>query len=151
MLNVSENKFSTFATRKWYVIGSETKGTYLHENPVKFLTASLESILCVYSDAYIRVTESITVEGADNNTPKVTFKNCVPFRKCSTEINDTLIDGAEHINIVMPMYKLIEYSDIYSETSGSFWQFKRAEIERNVDLTVDVQYIPNNSLLSKYK
>ena len=125
LLNVSENKLSTFATRKWYVIDSETKGIYSHENPIKFLTASLESSLCVYSDAYILVTKSITVEGADNNTTKIAFKNCVPFGKCRTEINDTLIDTAEHINIVW-----FEYIDNYPDTSGSLWQFKRDEIEK---------------------
>ena len=51
----------------------------------------------------------------------------------------------------MPMYNLIEYSDNYSDTSGSLWQFKRDEIEGDVDLTVDAQHIPNNSSSFKYK
>ena len=51
----------------------------------------------------------------------------------------------------MPMYNLIEYSDNYSDTSGSLWQFKRDEIEGNVDLTVDANHIPNNSSSYKYK
>ena len=51
----------------------------------------------------------------------------------------------------MPMYSLIEYSDNYSDTSGSLWQFKRDEIEGNVDLTVDANHIPNNSSSYKYK
>ena len=54
-------------------------------------------------------------------------------------------------NIAMPMYNLIEYSDNYSDTSGSLWQFKRDEIEGDVDLTVDAQHIPNNSSSFKYK
>ena len=49
------------------------------------------------------------------------------------------------------MYNLIEYSDNYSDTSGSLWQFKRDEIEGDVDLTVDAQHIPNNSSSFKYK
>ena len=121
-----------------------------NENPVKFLTSSLESSLCDYSDAYVLVTGNIAVVGANNNT-KVAFKNCAPFRKCRTEINETFIDEAEHINIAMPMYNLIEYSDNYSYTSGSLWQFKRDEIEVNVDLTVDGNHIPNNSSSFKYK
>ena len=56
----------------------------------------------------------------------------------------------KHINIAMPMYNLIEYSDNYSDTSGSLWQFKRDEIE-DVDLTVNAQHIPNNSSSFKYK
>ena len=98
------------------------------ENPITFLTSWLESSLCNYSDAYVLVTGNIAVVGANNNI-KVAFKNCTPFRKCRTEINETFIDEVEHINIAMPMYNLIEYSDNYSDTSGSLWQLKRDEIE----------------------
>ena len=80
-LNNSENKYSKFSTKKWYVIDRESKGVYSHENPIKFLTSSLESSLCDYSDAYILVTGNIAVVGANNNK-KVTFKNCASFRKC---------------------------------------------------------------------
>ena len=96
--------------KQWCVIDSESKGNCSHENPIEFLTSPLESSLYDYSDAYILVTGNIAVAGANNNT-KVAFKNCVPFRKCRTEINDAFIDEAEHINIAMPMYNLIEYSD----------------------------------------
>ena len=123
---------------------------YSHENPIKFLTSLLESNLCDYSNAYILVTGNIAIAGADNNK-KVAFQNCSRFRKCRTEINDTFIDEAEHINIAMHMYNLIEYSDNYSDTSGSLWQFKRDEIEGNCDLTVDGNNIPNNSSSFKYK
>ena len=51
LLNSSENEYSKLATKKWYIIDSETKGNYSHENPIKFLTSSLESSLCDYSDA----------------------------------------------------------------------------------------------------
>ena len=118
LLNSSENEYSKFMTKTFYVIDSESKGVYSHENPIKFLTSSLESSLCDYSDGYILVTGNIAVEGADDNT-KVSFKNCAPFRKCRTEINKTFIDKAGHINITMPMHNLIGYSDNYSDTSGS--------------------------------
>ena len=115
-----------------------------------FLTNLLESSLCDYPDAYVLVTGNINVAGADDNT-KLALRNCAPFRKCRTKINETFIDEAEHINIAMPMYNLIEYSDNYSNISGSLWQFKRDEIEGDVDLTVDGNHIPNNSSLFKYK
>ena len=51
------------------------------------------------------------------------FKNCAPFTSCISKINNTQIDNAEYIDIVMPMYNLIEYSDNYSKTSGSLWQY----------------------------
>ena len=97
-----------------------------------------------YSDGHILVTGNINVTGGDANT-KVAFKNCAPFKDCRTEINDTFVDYADFINITMPMYNLIEYSDNYSDTSGSLWQFKRDEIEEDVDLNVD------NSSSFKYK
>ena len=150
LLNGSDNENSKFATKEWYIIDSESKGNYLPDNEIKFLTSSLESSLCDYSDAYILVTGNITVTGGDANT-KVAFKNCAPFKNCRTEINDTFVDYADFINITMPMYNLIEYSDNYSDTSGSLWQFKRDEIEGDVDLTVDAQHIPNNSSSFKYK
>ena len=112
---------------------------------------SSENKYCDYSDAYVLVTgKNIAVVGADDNT-KAVFKNCAPFRKCRTKINETFIDEAEHINIAMPMYNLIEYSDNYSDTSGSLWQFKRNEIEGDVDLTVDDNHIPHNSSSYKYR
>ena len=90
----------------------------------------LRSSLCDYSDAYILVKGNITVNntaaaGADanNNNKKVVFKNCAPFTNCISKINNADIDNAKYIDIVMPMYSLIEYSDNYSKTSGRLWQY----------------------------
>ena len=150
LLRDPNNENSKFATEKWCIIDSEAKANYLPDNEIKFLTSSLESRLCEYSDAYILVTGNINVAGADANA-KVAFKNCAPFRKSRTEINETFVDNAEHINIAMPMYNLIEYSDNYSDTSGSLWQIKVDEIGGDDDLTVDYNHIPNNSSSFKYK
>ena len=120
LLDASDNENSKFSTKKWYIIDNESKGNYSHHNPIKFLTSSLESSLCDYSDAYILVTGNITVTGGNNNT-KVAFKNCAPFNKCRTEINETFVDETDIINITMPMYNLLQYSDNYSDTSGSLW------------------------------
>ena len=87
---------------------------------------------------------NITV--AVNNDTDVAFKNCAPFSTCKTVLNDAFIDEANHIYIGMPIYNLIEYSDNYSDTSGSLWQFKRDEVPaNNADLTI------NNSQSFKYK
>ena len=136
MLNGSDNEYAKFARKKWYVIDSESKGNYSHENPIKFLTSSLESSLCDYSDAYILVTGNITAT-PNNAATQVVFKNCAPFEKCRTEINETFVDETDFINITMPMYNLIEYSDNYSDTSGRLWGFKRDEIDNNTDVTND--------------
>ena len=126
LLNGSDNENSIFATKKWYITDSESKGNYSYEGEIKFLKSSLESSLCHYSHAYILVTGNINITNGDNNT-KVGFKNCAPFKKCRTEINETFVDDADFINITMPMYNSIEYSDNYSDTSGRLWQFKRDE------------------------
>ena len=83
LLNGSDNENSKFATKKWYIIDSESNGNYSPNNEMKSLTSSLKSNLCDYSDAYILVTGNITVVGPNDNT-KVAFKNCAPFRKCRT-------------------------------------------------------------------
>ena len=158
LLNGSDNENSKFATKKWYVIDSESKGNYSHQ--INVLTSSLESSLCDYSDAYILVTGNIavtrTIAAAGGNpvqrkqpltaATQVLFKNCAPFEKFFTEIDGTLVYEANFINITMPMYHLIEYSDNYSDTSGSLWGFKRDEIDNNANVTND-----DNSPSSKYK
>ena len=89
----------------------------------------LISSLCDYSDAYILVKENIavnnavTAEAPTNVDKKVIFKNCAPFANCLSKINNVQIDNVEYADIVMPMYNLIEYSDNYSKTSGSLWQY----------------------------
>ena len=95
-------------------------------NKIKFKTSMLRSSWCDYSDAYILVKGNIIVTStaagganANNANKKVIFKNCALFSNCISKINNTQIDNAEYIDIVMPMYKLIEYSENYSKTSGS--------------------------------
>ena len=90
----------------------------------------ITSSLCDYSDAYMLVKGNISVNntaagGADaNNTnKKVIFKNCASFTDCISKINNTHVDNTKDIDIVMPKYNLIEYSDNYSKTSGSLWQY----------------------------
>ena len=119
---------SEFATRKWYVINDENSTGYgdgdENGTTIKFETKVIKSNLCDYSDAYILVTGDITTTNGDANT-KVAFKNCAPFTKCVTHIKDKHVDNVDNLDIVMPMYNLIEYSDNYSDTSENLWQFKR--------------------------
>ena len=133
MQNGSDNEKSKFATKNWYIIDSKITGKYSHHNPIKFLTKSIESNVCSYSDAYYSVKGDITVTGGNANT-KVAFKSCAPFEKCLTGIDGTLVDEADFINVAMPMYNLIDYNKNYSDTSGSLWKFKRDEIDTNVNV-----------------
>ena len=125
LLNDSSNEESKFATKKWYVIDSQTaKDKHNQHNSIKFETQSIKSSLCDYSDAFILVTGDITVT-ADNDT-YFSFKNCAPFSASKTEINDAFIDESNHIYTAIPMYNLIEYRYI-----GNLWPFKRDETRAN--------------------
>ena len=102
----------------------------------------LRSYLCDYADSYILVKGTITIKGAGENDAArqaderdkgITFKNCAPFTKCISSINITDIDNAQDIDIVMPMYNLIEYSDNYSKTSGCLWQYYEDDPNDNLE------------------
>ena len=128
LLDNTSNLPSKFRTKNWVEINDDVRGVYSPNKQIRFKTSMLRSSLCDYSDAYILVKEDITVNNpatatvaANNTDKKVIFKNCAPFINCISKINNEQIDNAEYIDIVMPMYILIEYSDNYSKTFGSLW------------------------------
>ena len=122
LLGDADNESSKFATRKWFVINDQNNTDYGEGNEngatVKFETQVIKSNTCDYSDAYIHVKGDITVTGGDGNT-RAGSKNWAPFTKCITHINDKHVEGADNLDVIMPMYNLIEYSYHYSTTSGS--------------------------------
>ena len=131
LLGSTSDNPSKFRTRDWVEINDESRGNYANSD-IRFKTAMLRSNICDYVDSYILVkgTTTITGEGdnaaeerADERDKGVTIKNCAPFTKCISRINNTDIDNGHDIDIVMPMFNLIEYSDNYSKTSGSLWQY----------------------------
>ena len=86
---------------------------------------------------YILVDGTIRAAAVDGNT-RLALRNCAPFTKCNLEIHDEHVDTAENLDIVMPMYNLIKYSDNYQDSSATLYQYKRDEPpEANVinDLT----------------
>ena len=136
LIDDASNQPSKFKTRNWVEINDESRGAYNVNSQIKFKTTMLKSSLCDYSDAYILVKGKMTIAGvgddaaarqADERSKGVVFKNCAPFIKCISEINNTQIENAKDIDIVMPMYNLIEYSDNYAKTTGSLWQYFRDE------------------------
>ena len=101
----------------------------------------VRSSLCHYTDAHILVKVTIKISGAADDAAArraqernkgVIFKKCAPFTKCISKINETKIDNAQYIDIVMAIYNLIEYSDNYSKTPGSLWQYYKDEINDNL-------------------
>ena len=130
LLSDANSESLKFATRKWYVINDQNNTDYGEGNEdsttAKFETKVIKSNLCDYSDACILVTGDKTAAGGDADT-RVAFKSCAPFTKYITHINNECVDNADNLDIIIPMYNLIEYSDNYSDTSGSLWQIKRDE------------------------
>ena len=124
LLHNTEIEYLKFATKQWYVIDSESTSYYSKDEEIKFLARSIELSLCDYSDAYILVTENIAAT-PDNAATQVVFKNCAPFKKCRIEINETFTDEADFINITMPMYNFIEYSDNYSDLQEVYGILKK--------------------------
>ena len=128
LLNDELNKPSKFRRRNLVEKDDDVRAEYSPSKQVMFKTSTLRSILCKYGNAYILVKGNITVNNtaagdANSTNKKVIFKNCAPFTSCISKINNEQIDNAEYIDIVMPMYSLIEYSDNYSRTSGSLRQY----------------------------
>ena len=127
LLNGSDNESLKFATRKWYIINDQNNGQYGNRDEngttIKFETKVIKSNLCDYSDTYVLETRDIAAVGGDENTP-IAFKNCAPFTRCVTHINDEHVETAENLNLIMFMYNLLEYSDNYADSSGNLWQFK---------------------------
>ena len=128
LIDDTSNKPSKFRTKNWVEINDESRGTYNVNSQIKFKTTMLKSSLCDYSDAYILVKGTITISGAgadaaarqaDERDKGVAFKNCALFTNCISEINNMQVDNAKDIDIVMPTYNLIQYSDNYAKTTGS--------------------------------
>ena len=141
LIDDTSNQPSKFRTKNWVEINDESRGTYNVNSQIKFKTTMLKSSLCDYSDAYILVKGTITTAGAgvdaaarqaDERYKGVAFKNCAPFTNCISKINNTQVANAKDIDIVMPMYNLIECSDNYAKTTGSLWQYFRDEPNDNL-------------------
>ena len=122
LLDSASNQPSRFRTKNWIEINDESKEQYSAGSDIRFKTTMLRSNLCDYVDSYILVKGTITITeaGADDAAKRldgrnkgVIFKNCAPFTECISRINGKETDNAQDIDIVMPTYNLIEYSDNY--------------------------------------
>ena len=135
--NELSEKLSKFVTRE-YVRINGLSNTYNENKSIRFKTPMLRSNLCDYSDAYILVNGTITVtalganNGANNirdkkNRPLI-LKSNAPFVSCITRINVELIEDTDYLDIVIPMYNLLEYSKNYRKTTGSLYNYYRDEL-----------------------
>ena len=132
LLDTTSDNVPRFITKKWVEVHDQSGSAddrYKPNKQIRFKTSMLRSDLCDYSDAYIVVKGTITVTDPNNANydKKLAFKNNAPFTSCISKINNTLIDNAEDLDIVMPMYNLLEYSKNYRKTTGSLWNYYRDE------------------------
>ena len=116
-------------TKKWIEVYAQSGINYDTNKEIRIKTPMLRANLCDFSDAYIVVKGDITVTEPNNakRNKSVVFKNIAPFINYISKINGVQIGNAEDLDIVMPMYSLLEYSKNYRKTAGSLWKFYRYE------------------------
>ena len=133
-----------FVTRKWIEVYDQSEGNYNVNNEIRIKTSILRLYLCNYSDAYIVLKGTITVlrPNAAKKNKAVAFKNNAPFINCISKINGVKIDNAEDLDVVMPMYNLLEYSKNYKKATGSLWNYYMGKPSNP---------LPSNSGSFKYK
>ena len=150
LLHDTPNQSTKFRTKNWIEINNDSRGTYNTNSQIKFNTSMLRSSLYDYGDAYMLLSVVITITGAEDNDAArrlhernkgVIFKNCSSFTDCISEINNTQIDNAKYIDVVMPMYNLTEYSKNYLKTSRSLWQYYRDDPNDNITQSKSFKYM----------
>ena len=156
LLGSESENLSKFVTRE-YVSFNSLSNTYNENKSIRFKTPMLRSDLCDYADAYILVNGTITVTtaaGANNirykKNRKLILRNNASFVSCISRINGELIEDADDLDIVMPMYNLLEYSKSYRKTIGSLYNYYRYELTNdNNNNFVDRNVVNSNTF--KYK
>ena len=117
------DKLPKFITKKWIEVHDQSGETYNTNKQIRFKTSMLRSDLCDFSDAYIIVKGIITVRAderdMDEMNRQVILNNNAPFISCISKIRGVLVENAEDLGIVMPMYNLLEYSKNYSKKAAS--------------------------------
>ena len=130
LLGPAHDKVPRFITKKWIEVQSQSGNTYNTSKPISFKTSMFRSDLWDYSDDYVWVKGKITVTNPNDNAnfnKELTLKNNAPFILCISKINGELGENAEDLDIIMPIYNLLEYSKNYGKTSGSLFNYYRDE------------------------
>ena len=146
LLDSESENLSKFVTRD-YIKANSLSNTYNENKSIRFKTPMLMSDLCDYADVYILVNGTITVAGnqpRDRQNRPLILKNNAPFVLCITRINNELIEDADDLDIVMPMYNLLECSKNYRKTTGSLYSYYRDELNDDANLN----NFANNNVVS---
>ena len=133
---ISDDKdLPRFVTKKWIEVYDQSGGNYNVDKEIRIKTSMLRSDLCDYSDAYIVVKGDITLEGdndANKRNKNLAFKDNAPFINSISKINGVKIYNAEDLDVVMPMYNLLEYCKNYRKTTGNIWNYYRDETSNSL-------------------
>ena len=155
LLDSESENLSKIVTRDYVKINS-LSNKYNENKSIRFKTPMLRSDICGYADAYILVNGTITVAGnqpRDRQNRPLILKNNAPFVSCITRINNELIEDADDLDIIMPMYNLLEYSKNYRKTIGSLYNYYRDELngDANPDNFANNNVVSSNSFQYKNK
>ena len=137
LLGTKIDEVPRFITNKWVEVHDESGSAddrYKPHKQRRLKKSMLQSDLCDFSDAYIVVKGELTVTGGSNSSRKnrsLAFKSNDPFISCVSKINNALIDNAEDLDVVKPMYYLIEYSKNFRKATGSLWNSYRDELSND--------------------
>ena len=150
-LDNTSDKVPRFITKKWIEVHDQSGEIYNTNKQIRFKTSMLRSDLRDFSDAYIVVKGKIIVTNPNNDAydKKLALKNNAPFISCISKINNTVIDNAEDLDIVMSMYNLIKYSKNYRKTTGSLWNYYRDQ--PNSGVVGNINYSIKDSKSFDYK
>ena len=155
---LDSESLSKFVTRQYVKVNS-LSNTYNENKSIRFKTPMLRSDLCDYSDAYILVNGTIAVNGIVNGVENkivrrdrpLILKNNTPLVSCMTKINNEFVEDADDLDVVIPIYNLLEYSKNYRKTIGSLYNYYRDELDDDTNLDDNA----NNNVVSsnafKYK
>ena len=158
-INSDDKDLPGFATKKWIEVYDQSEKNYNSDKEIRIKTSMLRSDLWNFNDTYIVVKGNITVvkkiftafgfeapnnmadnatatNNANNNAfgeKKLVFENNAPFINCISKINGIKIDNTEDLDVVMPMYNLLEYSKFYKKATGSLWNYNRDEPNSGTD------------------
>ena len=146
LLDSESENLSKFVTRQYVKVNS-LSNTYNENKSIRLKTPTLRLDLCDYADAYILIEGIIIVGGnapRDRQNRPVILKNNAPFISCIARINGELVEDADDLDVVMPMYNLLEYSKNYRKTIGSLYKYYRDELDDDVDFNNH----PNNNIVS---
>ena len=125
-----DKELPRYVTKKWIEVDDQSEKNCNPKKEIRFKKSMLRSNLCDFSDAYTVVKENNIIITNPNNPKRnkaVAIKHNAPFINCISKINGSKIDNLEDLDIVMPMYNLLEYCKNYEKTTGSLWNYYRDE------------------------